>query len=517
MLPIDRILYIHAGRCSVYAWQRGCFVHVTTLSEHDDGPARLKEILAAAPDLVTALLVDIVEEEHYRDTLPKLNRFDQQALLKRRIRRSYSKTPFRNGAILKQSTGDPETVAVRLSGITRPDAVRVWLSVADALTVPIVGIYSPTVLTERLFKALAPPDAEVTLISTMQSDGRIRHTCFQGSCLVGSRRFRGREGETGAASDFMLTQLESSLRLFIAPGMMSRGGQPAVILVDNAGGESEPVPVEAPGHNARITVIGQPALARQLKIPLEDGPPCGETLFIGQLRRRPSGGDFSKDRHRRYGTWRNWRSLAKAAVWAIAAIAVGSAVLNSGRSFQYQANASALTEQARRLTEAEQHTSSGFAVDPLAMRASVTSYRGLQANRLEPRQFLAVASTALRGHPQIRLDAIEWQVHQAEPVVEYDEFGEEILSDELPERRLVMRLGGGVEPFEGDYAQAFASVASFEQSLQAMPAVKTVKTIRMPIDVSPRSSVEGEVSRRRQDFDALFEFEVTLEPTDGRG
>lgn len=510
----ERILYIHSGRCTVYDWSDGGFVEGPTFYEGDAGGAELRSYLQLNADRLTAILADIVEEEHYRDTVPKLNFFDQRALLKRRISKSFSRTRYRNGAVLKTGTRGATTVSIRMSGITHVDAIRSWTSRVEPDCCPIAGIYTPAVLSDRILKAIGQSDMSTTMIVTTHSDGRIRHTYFKGGCLVGSRRFRGQMDKRKDKSEFVVQQVQSSLRHFNPSATPGLGSTTDVVLIggDEDAALNEEVLATAVGCRIRFANIA--AVAKSIGMKRAPSAHQGEMLFLSMLRNRPAHGDYAPREERQYGMLKIAKRRCTVAAWALSYLFVAAAGLNMVDTLKLQADASLANQEAADLPIGQSAgNEQSRAADPLAMRAAVTSYRELLRHAPRPEPLLQLVSVALSEHPDIQIDTISWAAAadsdaeaQTDPNPDEDYMP---VADAAP-AGVMLSIGGSVGLFSGDYKQAFDLVDDFVATLNRQSTVRDARAIRMPLDVSPQSSLEGEIAIRSQTAEARFELQVLV-------
>ncbi len=504
----ERILYIHSGRCTVYDWSDDGFSEGPTFHEGDAGAAELRAYLQPNPDRLTAILADIVEEEHYRDAVPKLNLIDQRALLKRRISKSFSRTRYRNGEIIKGDSSDPGTVFIRMSGITHADAIRTWTAPIEPDCCPIVGIFTPAVLSERILKAVGQTGMSATLIATTHSDGRIRHTYFKGSCLIGSRRFRGRMDERINESEFIVQQVQSSLRFFnpsAAPGL---GHATDVVLIGGKEDAELDEDALATASGCRIRCVDIAAVAKSIGMNRAPSANQGETLFLSMLRKRPGHGNFAPRSERHYGLLKIYKRRSTAAAWALACLFIVAAGINMAGALRMQAEMALTNREAAELPVRQPSAEAESpAVDSLAMRAAVTSYRELLRNAPRPEPLLQIVSAALSEYPDIQIDVISWQPAAG---LEAEPDGRDLSVSGATAGRLMLSIGGSVASFSGNYEQAFDLIDGFVATLIRQSNVDDARATRMPLDVNPQISLEGEVASRSRTAEAKFELQVIV-------
>ena len=123
-MRVQQILYLNLVSARVRAWNGTHFAQEDEFTIDDEGIAAFSAYLDKNPDRVTAVFIDIVQEEHYRDTMPHLGRIDQRNLLARKTAKAFGKTPYRMGVAQGRDSKNRDNDRILLSGITRPEAMR---------------------------------------------------------------------------------------------------------------------------------------------------------------------------------------------------------------------------------------------------------------------------------------------------------------------------------------------------------------------------------------------------------
>jgi hypothetical protein len=152
---------------------------------------------------------------------------------------------------------------------------------------------------------------------------------------------------------------------------------------------------------------------------------------------------------------------------------------------------------------------------------------------VEPGEVLGLVSSALEANPQVQIEGIEWSPVQAlAPVADGsgdeqaeaapDEPAEDPAADGTMAdagfqdgspaggQRVRLTIRGRVEPFDGDYPLAFQGVRTFMASLGADPRVISVRARKEPLDVSPQSTLSGELTPNLAADKAAFTINVLL-------
>ena len=70
---------------------------------------------------------------------------------------------------------------------------------------------------------------------------------------------------------------------------------------------------------------------------------------------------------------------------------------------------------------------------------------------------------------------------------------------------------GDIQPFNGDYRTAVATIRDFADRLRKNPAVADVKILKLPLDENSRQTLSGSTATRtEQQATAQFEIVITL-------
>jgi hypothetical protein len=169
-------------------------------------------------------------------------------------------------------------------------------------------------------------------------------------------------------------------------------------------------------------------------------------------------------------------------------------------------------------------------VDPLGMQQAVTAWRELTRRGVKPEAVLALVSAALERQSRVQLDSVQWspvtatlEVSEESTETGVDETATEdsaALPDEAVDSgagttpRVRVSIRGRVEPFSGDYQQAFAELGTFIDSLRADPRVLSVTARKQPLDVNPRSTLTGEMNPALRNDEATFTVDLLVRLAD---
>jgi len=527
------VIYLSGAAATLYTRGRARFAPVAGYELPDGDPAVLVARLRQAPAGVVAIVVDVLEEEHNRDTMPRLGRRDQAAMLARRIARTFPRTSYRTSAVQGRVPGDPRTSRILLSGLSKADHLRALQEALAGARLPVSVVCSPALLSNPILDRLRPANpVYATLVVSRQREGSLRVSFFRGRELVGSRLMR--RSLAAPPGDFprLTRQLEESVRYFDAAFAPSAANPIDVLLLCEPGVDAARAAAGGTGHEGFRFHVPEPAEAGR-RLGLRDGltPGNADLLFVELLRRHAPTGNFAPAEERRYFQLHQLRVFGKAACLVLAAGALTGSALNAagilGVADETASVRAAIGDVTSQL-EASLAADGANGADPLEMQRIGTAWRLLQQHSVEPVEVLALVSRAVDANPQVRIEGVEWTPVQAvsptgdgEPTG--DETGEEgdaaagestdaTATGPVPAsgQRVRLTIRGRIEPFDGNYPLAFRGVRSFMATLGADPSVITVNARNEPLDVNLRSTLTGEMTPELRVEKAVFTINVLV-------
>ncbi len=537
------VIYLSGTSVVLYAWDRQHFVPVSGYDLPDGDPSALVACLRQAPAAVVAIVVDVLEEEHIRDTLPRLSRRDQEAMLGRKLARLFPRTTYRTAAVQGRLPDDPRSSRVLLSGLSKSEHLRALQGLLADARLPVSGVFSPALLSAPLLDKLRPlSPADATLVVSRQREGSLRLSFFRGRDLVGSRVMR--RSLAAPPGDFarLAKQLEESVRYFDAAFAPSASNPIDVLLLCEPGVDPARARAEGTGHEGFRLHVADPADAAR-RLGLRDGLQAGngDLLFVELLRRYAPAGNYAPSEERRYFQLHRVRVLGKAACLALAAGALAGSALNVVDILGVTSEAAAVRTSIGDVTRQLESNLAGDGAngaDPLEMQRIGTAWQRLREHAVEPAEILGLVSGAVDANPQVQIEGIEWSpvraltpaadgsegdgTDGATPTDDGADDGGAVLADTGPQRgataaeqRVRLTIRGRVEPFAGDYPLAFRGVRTFMASLQADPRVISVKAGKEPLDINPRSTLTGEMTPNLRADKAAFTINVLLRASHG--
>ena len=531
-----RVFVISRAGLAAYHRQGSKLLGPFPFGADEGGLAEFARYLERFPDEVTHVVADVVEEEFREETVPHVLAWERRALLRARAARVFPGARYLHASRLGREPGGRRDDPVRFSAITRPETLAPWLAPMTEREVPLAGIHSPAMLTAAMLKA-AGAVGEHVLVVSLQSGGGLRQTCFRRGKLRFSRLAALPRPAAHGHESRVLAEIERTRRYL---GSLRSGasadrldvlvlshGEPLEALrrelARDAGGNGGGGGGGAGGRDggdapARCDVVDLATVARRLGLRGWGGEATADRLFVHLLASRPPPNHYATpDQTRRHSMLRIGLALKAASVIiAAGAFLFGGAVALEGATASGHARALALHAVLHeRRYRAAQAALPPAPAEPAELARVVSAVNALR-QRANPVDVLARLSDTLTGFPRVRIERLSWRT-SGDPEAPAGARGDDRTaahpSGGEPGRdsgRLfhAARFSARIEPFDGDYRRAIATVRRLADALAAHPGVEHVRILSLPLELGSEHALTGAAGTTGED--AAFEVRVTL-------
>ncbi len=184
---MNRVFYFSGHCMTVFHWKAKEFIGEYSFSVEASGLNKFEHYLLNSPSESSYILLDVIEEEYVEDTLPHVSSKDRHAILQRRIKRDYPESgQWFNSRVMGRETDGRRDDKVIYSVQTNPSLLEPWLQIIRKQKVPIAGIWSLAILSEKLINLMDIKDENILLLS-QQAPSRLRQSFFKSGILQSSR------------------------------------------------------------------------------------------------------------------------------------------------------------------------------------------------------------------------------------------------------------------------------------------------------------------------------------------
>ncbi len=182
-----RVFYFSGFRMKVFEWHRKQLLGSFSFEPTAEGKQEFSDFLDQAPPLPGQLLVDIIEEDFRRETVPHVNSRERQALVTRLVDRHYRDDKHNHVSFLGRSKEGRRDDEVLLSALTNMELLNPWLTLLDEHNVALAGIWSLPLLLSGVLKMITEGEANALIVSRQITTAQ-RETFFRDGKLIFSRQ-----------------------------------------------------------------------------------------------------------------------------------------------------------------------------------------------------------------------------------------------------------------------------------------------------------------------------------------
>jgi len=487
------------------------------------GASAFERYLAGMTGVPTHIFTDLIEEDFRLDTIPHVGSRDREALLARKLGQIFRNTPYRHALLQGREAEGRRDDRVMYTAVTNPEVLRVWLEIIERLGIPLEGIHSAAVFSGVMLDELDLLFPHTLLVTFTPGDA-MRQTFFRNREIKFSRLTpidleEGQTLGTMIAEETTRTwQYLDSLRHFSQDDRL----EVCILVHKNDRPAIESALRDFAQLQYRLVDIEQVAQKLGLKPPPLDS--TAEEVLVHLFLMRRGENHFASPEMRRHATQRSARLAVTQAAAGIVVASLAWGGWNISRVFQSNEADQRLAQQLSSINrEYEDITKSlpSFGVGGSTMRDAVTFYNGSIRGFPTVTDFLAPLSTVLRGHPEVRLAQISWQVSddpKAAPRISVTPSGE------APPVKALAKAGNAPTPPVSDdnananppFAGARYEVAMMEATVRvanndfrgAMTEVERLaadigrlegfraEVVESPLDMSPSLALQGRHAER---------------------
>lgn len=530
-MRVQHVIHLGIDHCVLHTWHGHAYMPVSSYSPRSGEPSEMLAFLRQTGRGTIGIIVDVLEEEHSRDRIARLRQRDQRALLDRKLARAFPQTEFSTATPQGRSKDTASGQEVLYSALTKPDHLRVLIEQLTAAKLPVSGVYSPAQLSlpvvNRLRATTASPAAAVLLV-TRDIEGRLRLAFVRDGKLISSRLLRKSLSAHPGDLERLLRQLEESVRYFDPSFNVSATNPVDVYLLGEPAAAQNATAASGKHEGFHLHPVSLDSVTAGLGISAQLQPGQADLLFVEVLRRQSPAANYLPASGRRYFQLEQIRRYAQAACMVVGTTALVAGTWNGlsllDTRLQTRDVSNSLDTVSAGVHTHSEYQTDNTGIDPLQMRQVVSAWQALVTNRTEPREILALVSRAVAQQPRLQIDAIGWSPLAAVSLAaesDPDE-GSDGSADEAADTvddadmdtafagRIRITVRGRVEPFDRNYPLAFAEVENFMGSLRADPRVSSVRAREQPLDIRPRSTLNGEISPENRAGEAGFAIDIIM-------
>jgi len=504
-MAAKRILYLTATGLSAFYCDKGVVTELGCFETTPEGIERFSRLLHQAPDLPSAFLVDVVEEEFRSETVPHLIGPDHHKLLKRKMATLFRTTPFCSATFIDRERSAARRDRILFTALTKPDGIEPWLNELRRHNVPLVGIYSLAMLTQLLVKKLNIKHPN-TLVLTIQQGRLLRQSFFNNGGLKISRLSPLCADNSNDCLATVLHEVDRNQRYLGRLQLLTFGTPMNVIII--AGDETLAKLKEGcqETEQLRYHFIDINDAGKKTGMKQHINADQCEACFAWLLSRRSPATNYAPKKERTYYSFFKTRKLLVAASVMITMAATLWSFTRIYEGQQYKLRAAQVEADTQRMNaelEAATARLPSLPYQARVMQAAVESDRQLTRHKPQSLDALSMIGANLSTHHNIRLDEIQWSVATDEAATE------EAFTESIGKREVAI-IKAHLKQFPHDYQAAFKQIEHFMASLKNNRRIESVEALSLPLEIDPAVSLTGESQRFGDTPSANFTLRVWL-------
>lgn len=511
-MSVTRAFYVIQGGLQVRHNDGSGGEHDLVFQDSDEGFRAFDDYLASSSSELSVVVVDVIEEVFAADTMPKLGFRDRNALLERRIRRKFPRTPYRLAVTGGTVAGTAEKQVV-YSSISNHELLDPWTSLIVQHQVPLTGIFSVPLMAQQLAKSFYRK-AKPLLFITQHQGNRLRQTFIKNGLVMSARLSQSPAIIDPDYVHFVNTEILRSRRYLERSRLLSSMEQLDVCMIADKP-TADQIVQDAESDSPMQLHFVDPEVAKNRFRAATDTPTDHlEALYVAAaLRQRP------KHSYAVSGEQRYWQMSRVRRAFIGAAFATGAACsvfagINIGDAWRLHRESTTIDAQVTQLSETFRRENESFGpikADSYEMKLAVDTGDYILQQRVPVPWVLQQLGNVLGDFADVRVAEVAWRTEidsEAEPARPRP--GEEAMPVAIPGTNAVTaEIVATIDPFSGDLRAAFRRIDQLAADISERTSFTETVVVEYPIDASPASSITGELGGESARRAAQFRLHLT--------
>ena len=514
------ILYLSNNGLSIYRWQKKKLCQDMQFKTVEQASESLADYFKRYGK-PARLVLDVLEETYSLESIPQLNRRDQVSLIRRKQQQLFPGLNYVYKAVKGRRASDRKDDLVLFAAITDESVLKPWLVLLASHKIIVSGVYSLPVLQEACVSQFQDKADKLLISVAKQGKGvYLRQSFFKDGVLALSRFKFINSTDSQEVAEEVKEDVERSLRFmarhffvttdknlsayFFATDALNRDFFDQVRFEDI---RLSPVFIDT---QAFAAIQGYAALPSD----------CSFSVFVAGLHARKP---FLKTHYQdpqsqyfyRHYLIRKGLNIGSALMLTGALAYAGFGFFNGQEKIAQRIDLQ--RQRAQILYDLTQipDVPSYRGLTPLQLQANLKTYQKTKQQALSGDDILLAISEALTAFPTVQLTRLSWGKAADEDTVKDNandmmmpdmgaDMGMDVAIDEggLQTPPIEITVAGRIEPFNGDFRQALNQIERFRLRLAAIPSIRHVKAIQLPVTLDNDKELAGSVQNGKKE--ALF-------------
>jgi len=515
-MAVHRIFYVTQHDLLVYQQRRGEFEQSYCFDRSEDGLRAFSSYLDGSSQQASMMLIDVIEEEFFADSIPRLGLRDRKALIERRVLRKFPRTPYRLGHYQAAKQRRKNSHDAMYSAVSNPELLDTWLQILATHKTPLSGIHSVPLLGVDLLAKLFTASSNA-LFMTLHQGNMLRQIFVRDGYSKSARLSKSPDVSDPAFGEFIFAEVLRSRRYLERNRLLSAIEDIDIYLVTDQKTADLILASDQGTMPLKIHFVDPATAARSVGLSVT--PECDhlEFLYLAMLSRGKRHASYALKSESRYFRLHRLRHAIVGVSLAASVACCAVAGVNLVDGFFLRSASAATDKQIQQITETLQRENESLApvrVNSHEMKLAVDTGDYILQNRLPVSWVMQEIATVLGEFPQVQIDELNWLAlppNDTQVVAARQRPGDRPMPVSIPALTSIsVELSAQILPFGGDMRDAFAMIDRLVASLQENTAFRQVQPTEYPLDASPTSAISGEVIRGGIDRSAHFRLRLDL-------
>lgn len=522
-----RILYQSDYELRALRGEGKSLIEVQHFQVNNNGETEFAEYLSYDSKTPIYWLVDTSQEDYRATLLPHVLGKDRHDLMRLKMKRLFERTPYTYGIVQEREKLGRRDDRVLFTALSNPSFLQPWLDLIISHKVPLVGIFSVPLLSQRLLKHFPKASYMLLVTPTLQisahSPAGLRQSFFVRQNLQFSRLIPLNIPNPQESTKYVLTQIIATQRYLENARLLPDTEPLSVIFLANTSQyHAFDQSLDYDASTLNIQTLDTHEFAQQLGLQYQrEHHQNGELAFYlhhfvaFQLSHSwYTKNHYAKLAELRYLLYRRVRmGLYLTSGLLLAGAATASTMILEKASQIRQQGETTVMEIAKRQAELKQLRKQEPRNLPnlQLIRSVVDTGDYIEARYILPRPAWEKLSHVLNLHPDLLIERLEWGIgHTAAEIFQTDsQFTQtekpDIADDStysskdssVPKFFLEgMRLHGKIIPFKG-YPNALDTFRQFQNDLQKGKHFSKIQVLKSPYN--PSGELQGQIGSQTEE------------------
>ncbi len=494
---------------------------IGTFQADDEGVRAFAAYLSVVGQIPVFILTDLIEEEFRVESIPHVMGRDRIALHKRHASRLFHTTSYRHSRVLERLKENRRDDNVLFSALGNPGIVDQWMECLQSHNMPLVGIHSVPLLSERLASTLGFNKTKVLLLTLNKNSG-LRQSYLENGRLKFSRLSPVQAPDSEQHARFVGDEISKTKRYLGSLHFLTPEEKLDVCLI-SGGRYLENLETQFAERNAEYYQLKRiDDVAKKLGQKDPNDEAFCDRIFIHLIGKSSRPNCYAQPHHQRHFiTHKIRKGLQSAGVALILGTLLWSGVnISDGMIYRQQANQAAhLAEQAQARYSTVVNRLPDIPVATEDISAAIRLADFIHAQRMQLRPLLLKISHGLGKYSNFQLNEIAWyndsetdnSVSTVDDMeIDQEDFNLPDSADHQQERFQRAVIKGEISPFDGNYLRAHSNIEAFTDVLRRQPGVAAVKILTLPLNVKQNAAVEGHFGSQQNLENAKFSVSIRM-------